>query len=54
MIGKSKMKDWKAAVRNWSRSQRQEKTTKSKFNNFEPSGTDWDDAASMIMERQSV
>ena len=26
MVGKNKMKDWKATVRNWSRSQRQEKT----------------------------
>lgn len=35
MVGKNKMKDWKAAVRNWSRSQRQEVTTKaSKFSNF--------------------
>lgn len=35
MVGKNKMKDWRAAVRNWSRSQRQELTTKgNKFNNF--------------------
>lgn len=38
MVGKNKMKDWKAAVRSWSRSQRQESTAKAKsgnqFNNF--------------------
>ena len=33
MVGKNKMKDWKAAVRNWARSQRPEKGTK--FHNFE-------------------
>lgn len=38
MIGKNKMKDWKAAVRTWERSQtRKEETAKhgNKFNNFE-------------------
>lgn len=37
MVGKNKMKDWKAAVRNWNRSQRQESTAKAeknRFNNF--------------------
>lgn len=38
MVGKNKMKDWKAAVRNWARSQRQEPTAKgrpaSKFTDF--------------------
>lgn len=53
-VGKNKMKDWKAAVRNWARSQRQESTTKgsrtaNRFNNFEPSGTDWDAVADRIM-----
>lgn len=37
-VGKNKMKDWKAAVRNWSRSQRQESTAKApttnRFKNF--------------------
>ena len=32
MVGKNKMKDWKAAVRNWSR---QEKKPATKFHNFE-------------------
>lgn len=51
MIGKNQMKDWKAAVRNWSRSQRQELTAKAaagnKFNNFHQ--RDYDMAA---LERQ--
>ena len=38
MVGKNRMKDWKAAVRNWARSQRQELTAetakKNRFNNF--------------------
>lgn len=47
MIGKNKMKDWKAAVRNWDRSQkpggrmRQESTTKTKFSNFEQRSYDY-------------
>ena len=47
MVGKSPMKDWKAAVRNWSRSQRQETTTKvtNKFNNFNQRDFDWDQFA---------
>lgn len=54
-VGKNKMKDWKAAVRNWARSQRQESTANgsnstNRFNNFESSGTDWDVVADMIME----
>lgn len=39
MIGKNKMKDWKAAVRNWARSDNKKIVTKpkstNKFNNFE-------------------
>lgn len=46
MIGKNKMKDWKAAVRNWARSQRQESTTKAPakngFHNFDQRDTDYD------------
>jgi hypothetical protein len=58
-VGKNKMKDWKAAVRNWARSQRQESTTKgsrttNRFNNFEPSGTDWDAVADRIMGAHDV
>ena len=36
ILGKSKMKDWKAAVRNWNRSQRQGMTA-----NGKKSGIDW-------------
>ena len=37
MIGKNKMKDWKAAVRNWSRQEQSDKkaVAKTKFHNFE-------------------
>ena len=56
MIGKNKMKDWKASVRTWARSQRQEVTANgkntNKFNNFEQSDTDWDAVADMVIEAQ--
>lgn len=49
-VGKNKMKDWKAAVRNWARSQsqRQESTAKgtekprNRFDNFQQRGYDYD------------
>lgn len=48
-VGKNKMKDWKAAVRNWARSQREEKTAKgtekpsgNRFNNFDQRQHDYD------------
>ncbi len=44
MVGKNKMKDWKAAVRTWNRSE-EPKTTK--FNNFHERDYDFDD-----LERQ--
>ena len=58
-IGKNKMKDWRAAVRNWNRSQRQELTaeagkrqgmtaTPNRFHNFEQSETSYD----AIMQEQ--
>ena len=46
-VGKNRMKDWKAAVRNWDRSQksggrmRQESTAKTKFGNFEQRSYDY-------------
>lgn len=54
MIGKNKMKDWKAAVRNWSRSQRQEKTTegrqeKNRFNNFPQRKYDFDELEKRLL-----
>ena len=58
-IGKNKMKDWRAAVRNWNRSQRQELTAEAgkrqgmaaapnRFHNFEQSETSYD----AIMQEQ--
>lgn len=44
MIGKNRMKDWKAAVRNWNRNQRQGMTAKGKenaFNNFDQRSYDF-------------
>lgn len=51
MVGKNPMKDWKAAVRTWNRSQRQELTAEgqrqettaegTKFNNFPQRDYDW-------------
>ena len=47
-VGKNKMKDWKAAVRNWARSQRQESTAKgteksrNRFDNFQQREYDYD------------
>lgn len=44
LVGKARMKDWKAAVRNWSRNQRQGETAKgTKFSNFKQRGYDMDD-----------
>ena len=45
MVGKNKMKDWKASVRTWVRSQRQELTakgSKNQFHNFDQRDTDYD------------
>lgn len=50
MVGKNKMKDWRAAVRNWERKDK-ERPTKSN-QNFKPSGTDYDALAYQIMEGQ--
>lgn len=50
MIGKNKMKDWRAAVRTWERGQRQETTTKgrqettvNRFNNFQQRDYNFDE-----------
>ena len=54
MVGKNKMKDWKASVRTWARSRREERTAKGNgFNNFESSGADWDSIADQIMEAET-
>lgn len=46
IVGKTPMRDWRAAARNWSRSQRQELTTKTptknRFHNLEQHGYDYD------------
>lgn len=51
LVGKNKMKDWRAAVRNWERSQRQESTTKgkNKFNNFPQRGYDMDSLETQLL-----
>lgn len=54
MIGKNRMKDWKAAVRNWAR---QEKVcppaqSRNRFHNYEGDSTDYDDLVwQMIRDR---
>ena len=53
MVGKNKMKDWKAAVRNWNRSQRQESTAKgkaTKFSNFQGRKYDVDSLESQLLQ----
>ena len=49
MVGKNKMKDWKAAVRTWERNHTGSKAKKNGFNNF--SGRDYDMAN---LERQLI
>ena len=46
MVGKNKMKDWKAAVRNWTKQDRDGQIVKPKptgFNNFEQRDTNYDE-----------
>lgn len=49
MVGKNKMKDWRAAVRGWAARDKPKKTC---FNNFSDSGADWDDLAYQVMQTQ--
>ena len=47
MVGKNRMKDWKAAVRNWARQDqspvaKKPAAKKNAFQNFEDRGTDYD------------
>ena len=49
MVGKNKMKDWRAAVRGWAA---RDKPKKTGFNNFSDSGADWDDLAYQVMQTQ--
>lgn len=65
MIGKNKMKDWKAAVRNWARTQRQELTangsrrqeltakSKNRFHNLEEHGYDYDKIVREMMKGEN-
>lgn len=48
MVGKNKMKDWKAAVRNWERSEPKKQTT-NKFDNFEGRKYDFDELERMMV-----
>ena len=54
MVGKNRMKDWKAAVRNWERGQRQESTTKTanRFNNFAQRQYDYNDLEAKLLAQQ--
>ena len=55
MVGKNKMKDWKAAVRNWKRSEvppKQEKKPANKFHNFEQREYDYDALLEQINNNQ--
>lgn len=54
MVGKNKMKDWKAAVRNWERGQRQEATTKTanRFNNFSQRQYDYDSLEAQLLAQR--
>lgn len=62
MVGKNRMKDWKAAVRNWSRSQRQESTAEAgkrqgkaaapnRFHNFQERDYDFDALQNALINR---
>lgn len=55
MVGKNKMKDWRAAVRNWARGNQLELTAKpaqgTKFNNFTGRGYDMYDLEKRFVEK---
>ena len=59
MVGKNHMKDWKAATRNWERSQRQESTAKgtekprNRFANFQQRDYDYDALIAQEMASRS-
>ena len=58
MVGKNHMKDWKAAVRNWSRNQRQGITANgrqgetAKTHNFTPRSYDYDELERSLLQKQ--
>lgn len=52
MVGKNKMKDWRAAVRTWERRQKEQgrpSGSGKSYQNFQSSGIDWNEAAYKIM-----
>lgn len=61
MVGKNKMKDWKAAVRNWARQEKQEgngkesnqtRTKTTGFSNFEQRDYDFDELEKQLLDSQ--
>lgn len=52
-VGKNPMKDWKAAVRNWNKTDkvRQDSTKKNKFNDFPQREYDFEDLESKLMSK---
>lgn len=54
MVGKNKMKDWKAAVRNWERSSKQETkpAKQNQFHNFDERNYDFDELEKRLFEQQ--
>lgn len=56
MVGKNKMKDWKAAVRNWERSSKQGtqtiKKSQNQFHNFEERDYNYDELEKQLFEKQ--
>lgn len=54
MVGKNKMKDWKAAVRNWERSSKQETkpAKQNQFHNFDERNYDFDELEKWLFEQQ--
>lgn len=52
MIGKNKMKDWKAAVRSWERRDGGKKKEPGKLHNFTQRDYDFDELERQLMEKQ--
>ena len=53
MIGKNKMKDWKAAVRNWERKEQNESKTKKTKKNFDQRTYDYNCLEKQLRENQN-
>lgn len=52
MVGKNKMKDWKAAVRNWERREGGKKNDPDKLHNFMQRNYDFDELERQLMQKQ--